>query len=42
MFVLRFHSPRKPRPFTIGDQCHFGLGLFTPVAEAAGGLLETH
>jgi hypothetical protein len=30
MFMLRFRSPRSPRPFAIGDQCHFGLGLFTP------------
>jgi CRISPR-associated protein Csb2 len=33
MFMLRFRSPRPPRPFAIGDQCHFGLGLFTPVCE---------
>ena len=34
MFMLRFRSPRSPRPFALGDQCHFGLGLFSPVAEA--------
>jgi CRISPR-associated protein Csb2 len=33
MFLLRFRVPRSPRPFALGDQCHFGLGLFTPVAE---------
>lgn len=33
MFILRFRRPRAPRPFAIGDQCHFGLGLFVPVAE---------
>jgi CRISPR-associated protein Csb2 len=34
MFVVRFRGPKPPRPFAIGDQCHFGLGLFTPVCEA--------
>ncbi|MGO9010624.1 MAG: hypothetical protein ACLQPN_11020 [Bryobacteraceae bacterium] len=33
MFMLQFRRPRSPRPFAIGDQCHFGLGLFTPVTE---------
>jgi len=33
MFVVRFRGPKPPRPFAIGDQCHFGLGLFTPVCE---------
>lgn len=33
MFMLRFRSPKSPRPFAIGDQCHFGLGLFAPVSE---------
>lgn len=39
MFMLRFGNSRSPRPFAIGDQCHFGLGLFTPVIEMtlAGG-----
>lgn len=31
MFRMQFHEPRPPRPFAIGDQCHFGLGLFIPV-----------
>jgi len=30
MFRIEFHEPRNPRPFAIGDQCHFGLGLFMP------------
>lgn len=30
MFMLRFNRPRPPRPFAIGDQCHFGLGQFIP------------
>lgn len=34
MFVIRFHERRPSRPFAIGDQCHFGLGLFVPVQEA--------
>jgi hypothetical protein len=34
MFILRFRTPRQSRPFAIGDQCHFGLGLFVPVPEA--------
>jgi CRISPR-associated protein Csb2 len=33
MFLIRFCNPRLPRPFAIGDQCHFGLGLFIPVPE---------
>jgi hypothetical protein len=33
MFHIRFREPRLPRPFAIGDQCHFGLGLFIPVPE---------
>ena len=34
MFRIRFHEPRQTRPFApfaIGDQCHYGLGLFVPV-----------
>ncbi|MBK9168577.1 MAG: hypothetical protein IPM24_14060 [Bryobacterales bacterium] len=31
MLVIRFLDERPPRPFAIGDQCHFGLGLFVPV-----------
>lgn len=30
MFIVHFRAARPPRPFAIGDQCHFGLGLFTP------------
>jgi CRISPR-associated protein Csb2 len=30
MLMVRFESPRSPRPFAIGEQCHFGLGLFVP------------
>jgi hypothetical protein len=30
MFQIEFRDPRNPRPFAIGDQCHFGLGLFVP------------
>jgi len=33
MFLIRFRDPRLPRPFAIGDQCHFGLGLFIPIGE---------
>lgn len=33
MLLIRFHVPRPPRPFAIGDQCHFGLGMFIPTAE---------
>jgi CRISPR-associated protein Csb2 len=35
MFLIRFKSPRPPRPFALGDQCHFGLGLFVPTQTAA-------
>jgi hypothetical protein len=31
MFRIQFREPRQPRPFAIGDQCHYGLGLFIPV-----------
>jgi hypothetical protein len=41
MFRLRFRTPRQPRPFAIGGQCHFGLGMFVPLApddfDSAGG-----
>ncbi|HEY7428902.1 MAG TPA: hypothetical protein VH682_32020 [Gemmataceae bacterium] len=30
MFCLIFRNERPRRPFAIGDQCHFGLGLFVP------------
>jgi CRISPR-associated protein Csb2 len=31
MFRIQFCEPRQPRPFAIGDQCHYGLGLFIPL-----------
>lgn len=31
MFRIEFTHPRQPRPFAIGSQCHFGLGLFVPM-----------
>ncbi len=33
LFTVRFRDQRPPRPFAIGDQCHFGLGLFIPVPD---------
>lgn len=30
MLRITFSRPRPPRPFAIGNQCHFGLGLFVP------------
>lgn len=30
MYSLVFRNNRAPKPFAIGDQCHFGLGLFIP------------
>jgi hypothetical protein len=30
MFQIKFREPRARRPFAIGDQSHFGLGLFIP------------
>lgn len=30
MFRIEFAKPKPPQPFAIGDQCHFGLGLFAP------------
>jgi len=33
ILMIRFAAPRTPRPFAIGDQCHFGLGLFVPIPE---------
>ncbi len=35
MFLIRFCDTRPPIPFAIGDQCHFGLGLFTPISEGS-------
>jgi CRISPR-associated protein Csb2 len=29
MLQITFANPRLRQPFAIGDQCHFGLGLFT-------------
>ncbi len=34
IFQLTFTTPVPPRPFAIGDQCHFGLGLFVPEEQA--------
>lgn len=34
MFRIEFAESRAPRPFAIGDQCHFGLGLFAPATDA--------
>lgn len=31
MFQIEFSAPRPGRPFAIGAQAHFGLGLFVPV-----------
>jgi hypothetical protein len=28
MLLLSFREPRRPQPFALGAQCHFGLGLF--------------
>jgi hypothetical protein len=36
MFRIVFREPRAPRPFAIGDQCHFGLGLFVPTDKSTG------
>jgi hypothetical protein len=30
MFLLEFAKPLPTRPFSIGSQAHFGLGLFVP------------
>ncbi len=30
MFKVEFREARKPRPFAVGDQCHYGMGLFVP------------
>jgi hypothetical protein len=35
MLEIRFQTPRIAHPFAIGSECHFGLGLFVPVDEAA-------
>lgn len=31
MFRIRFQAPRSSTPFALGDQCHFGFGLFVPI-----------
>jgi CRISPR-associated protein Csb2 len=33
MLAMQFRIPRSRRPFAIGSQCHFGLGLFVPAEE---------
>jgi CRISPR-associated protein Csb2 len=38
-FCLIFHNGITRRPFAIGDQCHFGLGLFVPVDEKEATML---
>ncbi|MFQ3651135.1 MAG: hypothetical protein SNJ75_12445 [Gemmataceae bacterium] len=35
MLEIRFRTPRYAHPFAIGSECHFGLGLFVSVDEAA-------
>ena len=34
MLQITFNKSRPPRPFAIGSQCHFGLGLFAAVDES--------
>lgn len=31
MLEIVFQQPRSAQPFTLGSECHFGLGLFVPV-----------
>lgn len=33
MLEIRFRVPRPRRPFALGSQCHYGLGLFVPARE---------
>lgn len=33
MLQIVFCQPRQPRPFAIGSQAHFGMGLFVPAAQ---------
>ncbi len=35
MLLIRFRDQRSSRPFAIGAQCHFGLGLFAPLRKYA-------
>jgi hypothetical protein len=30
MFRIEFANARPAQPFSLGGQCHFGLGLFQP------------
>jgi CRISPR-associated protein Csb2 len=34
MLQITFSEPRAPRPFAIGSQSHFGLGLFVPANDS--------
>jgi hypothetical protein len=34
MLAMQFRTPPSRRPFAIGSQCHFGLGLFVPAVES--------
>jgi CRISPR-associated protein Csb2 len=40
LFVLEFAAPVSARPFSIGAQAHFGLGLFVPVVDSTDRTLE--
>lgn len=35
LFRIEFANARTSQPFSLGSQCHFGLGLFVPVAPSA-------
>jgi hypothetical protein len=35
MLRIRFRAPRAPQPFSIGAQCHFGMGMFRPENSSA-------
>lgn len=34
MLCITFNRARSPKPFAIGDQCHFGMGLFVAEKES--------
>jgi len=40
MFRIEFANARPSQPFSLGSQCHFGLGLFQPIISSGAAQLE--
>ena len=40
MFRIEFANARTSQPFSLGSQCHFGLGLFMPIMDSKAAQLD--